>query len=163
VLLSNNDTPELAPNVLYLKKISHNEIEAYTYEKGMRKLNANEVNALHIILDKTPDESFPDAGKDSIEIVLAENKKLIKKIELACGFSRDKNIVKVAARASDGTIESTEIYDHIRTYQHHHEYYQHEIKPEGKIAQAVLKEAFMDLVEEHCAEKLRTGIGNRKQ
>jgi gamma-glutamyl-gamma-aminobutyrate hydrolase PuuD len=54
--------------------------------------------------------------------------------------SRNKDQVKIVAKASDGTPEALEINGHILTYQHHHETYLFKNTPEsGKIAKALLK------------------------
>jgi len=61
---------------------------------------------------------------------------------------RDKSQVRVVARAKDGTIEAMEIYNHIITFQHHHENKLDEI---GK----TLLNIYNKMVMEHCQQKER--------
>lgn len=64
---------------------------------------------------------------------------------------RDKEKVKIVARAADKTIEAMEIEKHIVTYQHHHEnmFDEDEDKETAKVAKALLKQ-YVSMVKDYA-------------
>ncbi len=103
VMLSDEPMPPPKSNVLYLKKINDDEIEACSLAHGTKKLTVDKVQALKNITGI----SFPNNGGQPIKIHRNKNKALVEKITSVCDYTIRNQTKTSLSNNTNSAIESS--------------------------------------------------------